>query len=272
MIAFNKEKCIKCQLCINDCGTGVISVGSDGYPQVSDIAGCLKCQHCFAVCPQGAVIFNGTKSEDVDEIGKIPSFDELANLIKSRRSVRRYSGREITPEVMQKLAALLNYTPTGCNDHRLGLVFVTGEKLQLLREGTNRILIKIIRSPFRLLMPKRYKRFFKRLEDKEDVIYRGAPALLLVTVHKDSPCKADDPTIALSWFELAAETLGLGCCWCGFAQRAFRMFPSLRKMLNVPSDHRIGGVILFGYPDIKYFRVIKPEPFNCSIQQSPHTV
>lgn len=265
MIEFNKAKCIKCQLCLKDCITGVISIGSDGYPEIADMAGCLKCSHCFAICPQGAVAINSVKAEDVDEIGTLPSFDDLSNLIKSRRSVRKYSGREITPELMEKLADLLNYTPTGCNDHRLGLVFVTGEKLQLLREETNRILLKIIHSPLRLLMPKRYKRFFKRLEDKEDVIYRGAPALLLVTVHKNAPCKADDPTIALSWFELAAESLGLGCCWCGFAQRALKMFPSLRRMLGVPQDHLIGNVMLFGYPEVKYQRVTRPEPFDCSI-------
>jgi site-specific DNA-cytosine methylase len=49
--------------------------------------------------------------------------------------VRKYSDKEITPELLAKLADLLNYTPTGCNDHRIGLVFVTGERLQTLPDG-----------------------------------------------------------------------------------------------------------------------------------------
>lgn len=264
MITFNKDKCVKCQLCIKDCGTGVIAIGSDGFPQAVRLDNCLKCQHCFAVCPQGAVIFNGTTAEEVESIGKTPSFQELSNLIKSRRSVRKYSDKMVDEATLKQLADLLNYTPTGCNDHRLKITFVTGEKLQLLREETTKILLKIMRGPLSIIMPKRYKRFFKRIET-EDIIYRGAPALILVSVHKKSPCKADDPMIALSWFELAAESLGLGCCWCGFAQRAFRMFPRLRQMVGVPADHKIGNVMLFGYPAVKYHRVTKPEPFDCTV-------
>ena len=265
MIAFDLDKCVKCQLCVKDCGTGVITIGQEGFPEVSDEGSCLKCQHCFAICPQGAVIYNGVAASEVEDIGNIPTFQELANLMKSRRSVRKYSSKPVDGELLKQLASLLDHTPTGCNDHRLKLTFVTGEKLQELRKETDRILLKIMHSPLGWFMPKRYKRFFKRLEDKEDVIYRGAPALLLVSAHRDSPCKADDPLIALSWFELAAESAGLGCCWCGFAQRAFRMFPRLRRMVGVPADHEIGNVILFGYPEVKYRRVTRPEPFDCSI-------
>lgn len=265
MISFNKEKCIKCGLCAADCVTGVIEMAADGFPAPADEKSCLHCQHCFAVCPRGAVVYNGVEAEESDNIGEIPATQALENLMKSRRSVRKYQAKEIPWDTLQRLAATLSYTPTGCNDHRLKLIFVTGKKCDEFRQETNRILLKIMHSPLALLMPKRYKRFFKCIESGEDVIYRGAPAFLVVAVHKKSPCRTEDPLICLTWFELLANSLGLGCCWCGFAQRALQKFSTLRKMLDLDKDYQIGSVILFGYPAVKYRRYTKPENFETTI-------
>lgn len=265
MISFDKEKCIKCQLCINDCGTGVISLDEEGLPKFTGEKGCLKCQHCFAACPAGAVIFNGNSADDAPSIGNYPDTAQLENLMKSRRSVRKYLNKEIPWDVLKRLSDTLAYSPTGCNDHRLKLIFVTGKKTDEFRRKTNNILLKILHSPLALLMPKRYKRFFKRIDDGEDVIYRGAPAFIVVAVHKNSPCKAEDPIIALTWFELLANSMGLGCCWCGFAQRALQKFSSLRNMLELDKNYKVGSVILFGYPNIQYHRQTLPEKFETSI-------
>ena len=175
MITFDLDKCVKCGLCVNDCGTGVIQMNQEGFPEVVDLKSCLKCQHCFAVCPAGAVKFNGVDAARVTAVGNFPETLQLENLMKSRRSVRKYLTKDIPWEVLEKLSDTLAYAPTGCNDHRLKLIFVTGKKCDEFREATRKILMKIIHSPLSLLMPKRYKRFFKRVDEGEDVIYRGAP-------------------------------------------------------------------------------------------------
>ena len=265
MITFDKDKCTRCGLCGSDCITGVIGKGNDGFPVIADEKSCLHCQHCFAVCPQGAVSYNGVKAEDAELINGIPAAESLEMLMKSRRSVRKYQNKEVPWDILQRLSATLAYTPTGCNDRRLKLIFVTGKKTDEFRQATNKIVLKIMHSPLALLMPRRYKRFFKRIEQGEDIIYRGAPAFIVVAVHKKSPCRAEDPLICLTWFELLANSLGLGCCWCGFAQRAFQKFASLRKMLNLGKDYQVGSVILFGYPAVKYQRCIKPESFETKI-------
>ena len=36
-----------------------------------------------------------------------------------RRSIRRFSEKEVPPEILQELLSQLKYSPTGCNDHRL---------------------------------------------------------------------------------------------------------------------------------------------------------
>ena len=265
MITFDKDKCLSCSLCVNDCGTGVIEMAEDGFPAEVRPENCLHCQHCFAVCPAGAVIYNGTDASQTAAAGNFPETVQLENLMKSRRSVRKYQQKDVPWNVLERLSETLAYTPTGCNDHRLKLIFVTGKKTEEFRQATRKILLKIIHSPLVLLMPKRYKKFFKRVDEGEDVIYRGAPAFIVVAVHKKSPCKNEDPLIALTWFELLANSMGLGCCWCGFAQRAFTRFSSLRKMLDLDKDYKVGSVILFGYPDVKYQRQTLPEKFETRI-------
>ena len=265
-ISFDHKKCVKCGLCIADCITGVIQPASeDGLPFVANEKDCLHCQHCFAICPQGAISFNSVTPDESLNIGGTASAESLENLMKSRRSVRKYEDREIPWEVLQRLASTIAYTPTGCNDHRLKLIFVTGQKAEEFRQATNNILVKIMHSPLALLIPRRYKRFFKLIEQGEDVIFRGAPAFIVAAVHKKSPCKTEDPIIALTWFELLANSLGLGCCWCGFAQRALKKFSSLRKLLDLDKNYQIGSVILFGYPKVKYRRYTKPENFETTI-------
>ena len=144
MIVFDHEKCVKCGKCIADCGTGVIEFAQDGYPEVADMAGCLHCQHCFAVCPAGAVSYNSVSANEVEGVDGIADTAALEKLMKSRRSVRHYQKKDVPWDVLQRLASTLAYTPTGCNDHKLKLIFVTGEKTEEFRKKTNQILLKIM--------------------------------------------------------------------------------------------------------------------------------
>ena len=78
---------------------------------------------------------------------------------------------------------------------------------------------------------------------------------------KNAPCKEADPWIALSYFDLLAQTFGVGTCWCGFGVYAFRLIGKMRKALNLPPGYKIGAVLLFGKPAVNYPRATRPEPF-----------
>jgi nitroreductase len=113
---------------------------------------------------------------------------------------------------------------------------------------------------FKLFFP-RYKRFVKQILDGKDVVFRGAPHMIIVGVKKNSPTKVADPLIALSNFDLTCQTLGIGTCWCGFAERAFKASKKMRKQINWPKDYQIGSVMLFGKPDVTYARSTNPEDY-----------
>ncbi len=66
MIKFeiDRDKCIKCGLCTEDCITGCIETDSNGFPVMTDKNRCINCQHCFCVCPKGAITFDGKSPEN----------------------------------------------------------------------------------------------------------------------------------------------------------------------------------------------------------------
>ena len=112
---------------------------------------------------------------------------------------------------------------------------------------------------------KSINRFLDAIKNGEDVIYRGAPHMIVAATPKNAPCAEADPWIALSYFDLLVQSYGLGSCWCGFAVHAFKWNRTLRKRLNLPKGYKIAAVLLFGKPDVNYHRATKPENFKINV-------
>ena len=258
-ININKEKCIRCGMCIKDCLSGCIAFGSDNYPQMKDETRCISCQHCLAICPTGALDFGDKKAENSENV----DYNDVLKLIKSRRSVRQYKEEEIPAEIMSKLKEMLPYIPTGCNSHSLHFSIVeTKTAMDVIRKRVNELLIKTI--SYKAISPivNKFSKYKDALINGEDVIFRGAPHMIVVSSPLSAPCAMVDPIIALSYFELYAQHLGLGTCWCGFAEACLMFFPEICEMLDIPSGYKPVYVMLFGLPGVKYQRTIQPEPYE----------
>ena len=262
-IKINKEKCIRCGACIKDCITYSIEAGADLFPQANNIGEdcCIECNHCMAVCPTGAISVND-KNPDNSLQPNLPEADGVLGLIQTRRSIRQYKSEEISPELFEKLKSMLPYIPTGCNVNSLHFSFVeTRSAMDIIRNYVRKKLLKILKSPF---MPKPANKFAKyktAFENGEDVIFREAPQMVVVSSHIHAPCANVDPIIALSYIELYAHSLGLGTCWCGFAQCCFKLFPKLSEMVQIPDEYKPVYVMLLGYPAVKYHRTTQPKSF-----------
>jgi nitroreductase len=61
-----------------------------------------------------------------------------------------------------------------------------------------------------------------------------------------------DTGIVMTYGMLAAQTLGLGTCWIGFAKIAFDLNRQIKNLAGVKG--RVSGVMTIGYPDVKYYR------------------
>ena len=258
-ITIDQSRCTGCGECVKDCPVGVLKT-ENHVACVVKPENCIKCQHCLAVCPGMAVIFNGIKAEDCFPAGPLPEPEKVINLLRMRRSIRRFSEKEVPPEILQELLSQLKYSPTGCNDHRLQF-FLAEKRSDMItfRNEVNAALKKLVKSPLRFFLPKRYRKFLKVLTPESDLVFRNAPHLLLCATPKKAPCAKDDPTIALTQFEVLCQSYGIGCCWCGFGVRAFKYVKSLKKHLALDKNYQIGGVLLFGYPEVNYPRSTQPD-------------
>ena len=258
----DEQKCTKCGLCTKDCLTGAIIQNENGIPEMKNPLNCIECQHCFAICPQGAISIMEKDPQNSNEIKQINPEDVL-NLIQSRRSLRNYRKENVSKDTIEKLKSMLNYVPTGCNSHNLHFSFIEDiEVMDDFRHKVNEKLISTLNSNVGNLVPKKFEKYKYALIQGEDVIFRDAPHMVVVNAPVSSPCPQQDGIIALSYFELYANSLGLGTLWCGFAQSALKLFPSFCEYLQVPKGYAPIYVMLFGYSNVKYQRTTQPNSFK----------
>ena len=96
--------------------------------------------------------------------------------------------------------------------------------------------------------------------DGMDIIFRGAPHLLITSAPKDAPCPVQDTHIALTTFQLMAHARGVGTVWDGIFMMALAVCPGLTKRLAIPEDHEIGYAMVFGEPEPVYHRTVQRGP------------
>ena len=261
----DENKCIKCGLCVNDCLTGALEKNKDNLPFMKNPLKCIKCQHCFAICPNGAISIMGKNPEDSAAVKQINP-DDILNLIQTRRSTRNYKQENVPKETIEKLKAMLNYVPTGCNFHKLHFSFIEDiNVMDEFRVMVNNKLISLLNTKTVKFFADKLNKFAKYKDgflNGEDVIFRGAPHLVVVSAPIESPCINQDGIIALSYFELYAKSLGLSTLWCGFCQAVLKLFPSFCAYLQIPKGYQPVYVMLFGIGNIEYKRATQPDEFT----------
>ena len=125
--------CNHCLACARICPTEVLTVDDQAVRIDPDtLLGCIACGHCMMVCPEGAVRVTGRGLSPGDLLPlpapeKKAGADELAALMQSRRSVRRFSDREVDAAVLERIVALAATAPMGIPPWDVGCVTVHGQ-------------------------------------------------------------------------------------------------------------------------------------------------
>ncbi len=261
----DQAKCIRCGECVNECPVNILVIG-DTVPFVADgrSGDCIGCQHCLAVCPEGAVSVLGLNPEDSYQLDgtEMPSYLQLDRLLRGRRSVRRYLDEDVDSTVIVKLLQTAFHAPSGRNDRRLSFsVIDRREIMNRFREQTYDGLSELVKNNE---LPAGYDFFVDIVNGwtmyQVDVLFRWAPHLVVATAPIDSPSAEVDTIIALSHFEIAAQGLGLGTLWNGFAKMSISLLPELKIPLKVPEQTLIGFTMSFGKPEVSYARSVQYEP------------
>lgn len=258
----NGDLCVRCGLCVRDCPARIIEREGGAVPFIRPEQGeqCLRCQHCLAVCPTGAISILGRKAADSLLLapGSIPRFDQMAALVRGRRSVRQYRDENVPPALLRRLLTTLANAPTGVNRRELTFIVVDDrDVMQRLRERSLKALAALAeagRLPSRFAyLEQAIPAYFER---KVDMIFRGAPHALVVAAPADAPCPEQDVALALAFFDLLAQSAGLGTVWCGMMKMVLEAVPELKPTFGLTAGH-VYYPMLFGVPAVRYARTVQ---------------
>jgi len=264
--SIDQSLCIRCGLCAADCPVNIIDLRG-GWPAIPapKEAACLRCQHCLAICPTAAVSILGKHPGDSLPLraDSFPDPEKLARLIRGRRSVRSYSPADLDPELIRSLLASAWHAPTGHNDRGVRFTVIDqGAVLSRLREEALARVAELARAralPAGLEFFATFPRSWQR--NRDDMIFRGAPHLLVASAPKGSTVPRHDCLIALATFDLLAQAAGVGTVWNGLATWFFeRIAPDWLERLGIPGDHQLGYMMSFGKPAVVYQRTVQHEP------------
>ena len=263
LIEINKETCTQCGVCAASCSGGIIYFKDGGYPR--QVPGtdeyCMRCGHCVGLCPSGSLTHREMPAVQTPFIEKSLeiSFEQCAQLIKSRRSIREFQDKPVPGEEIERVIDVARYAPTGHNMQEVQwLVINDREKMrQLSAIGADWLRFIMKNNPGMAAM---FEGVIKQLDAGEDVFLRNAPAVATAFAEKNNPIAATDCAIALGYFDLAANTARLGCCWAGFFYMAAGSHPAMVAAVGLPEGFTPYGALMVGYPKYKYQRIPTRKP------------
>lgn len=255
----DEKLCDRCGLCVQDCPSRIIEMAAGAAPRIAPEkeAVCLQCQHCLAICPTAAIEILGRKPGDSLPLvpGGFPALEQMELLVRGRRSVRQYRDENVDPALIRRLLAATANAPSGVNKRELTFSVIDDKAdMQRLREKVLAGLATATRIPERYSYLTEAGKAYR--EQQFDIIFRSAPHALFVSAPPDAPCPSQDVALALAYFELLAQSAGLGTVWWGIAQMVFIVLPELKALVGIPPKH-VYYAMLFGLPSVQYPRTVQ---------------
>lgn len=255
-------------LCVQECVAGVWRE-VDGQPQPVSPEICNACGHCLAVCPAGAVshsLLDETRVRRVNR--KLLDPEVYAEIVASRRSIRRYKNEPVAPEVIEQIIDLARYSPTASNTQNVDYTVVTNRQVmdqvsahvfgfglrlsKLAGSPVGKALLMVFKKTGTVRALNRYLRAMDYYQVQSaagrDYILHNAPVLILISTPKGAPFGPDNCNIAGTNIINFAHASGLGTCYIGFLVLLLKRSRKLRRLLQIPGDRRVHVSLVLGYP------------------------
>ncbi len=150
----------------------------------------------------------------------------MFDVLRKRRSIRKYMDKEIEPEIIDLLKEAVLRSPSSRDIKPWRFIFVTD------RELLDRL---------------------SKAKEHGSSFLGDARLGVAVCAHEDeSDVWIEDCSIASIILQLAGQSLGLGSCWIQIRNRMYsdRMTSEdyIRNVLDLPKGLRVESMISFGYP------------------------
>ncbi|MDY6917506.1 MAG: nitroreductase family protein [Chloroflexota bacterium] len=291
------EKCTGCGLCILNCPFRAWEMGDNEVPKQKDDYECFSCFNCMIACPVDAISIVDTYHVDdgfyhtdpyplpikmplepQDAEGKPDKWTAIEQAIFERRSVRNFKDRPVPEPLIRRVVEAGRFAPSGGNCQPWKFIVVTDKALiHEMDEGVYNVLNGLY-NMYRddemvkglvgmheanpnpgLFDPRIILGGAGAIARRYSPTFLNAPAVILVAADDRA---IDHPKIAMGIcgqnMNLAANALGLGACWVGFAQ-IVSMVPALQEKLGLYEPWRVSTAVVLGYPKFKQHGVVPRE-------------
>lgn len=151
----------------------------------------------------------------------------MLELLKQRRSIRKFKDQEIEPEKIAQLVQGALLSPSSRNFTPWQFIVVTDK--QLLQQLAS---AKQMGSAF----------------------LKNAPLAIVVLADPQvSDVWVEDASIAAILIQMVAVSVGLGSCWIQIRERkhndSVNAEDYIREVLNIPGPLKVEAIVAVGYPD-----------------------
>lgn len=272
--------CTGCGTCVAACPDRVFTLDAGkAVVHAGEFMGCIACGHCVAACPAGSitVVGRGMTPDDAVELPPIAeraTAEQLESLLLARRSVRRYTRREVERAAVDRILAMAAMAPMGIPPSDVGVVVFHGRaKVQAFAQDACDAFAQMgwLSSPWKLALLRPLlgregyvamrdfvRPLLKTLVDQRskgvDCFTYDAPLALLF--HHGPMADPTDAAIAATYAMLAAESLGLGSCLLG-TPVGLNHAKTFKAKYGIPPKNKIGLAITLGYSAEKFHRAVR---------------
>ncbi|MFC1861439.1 nitroreductase family protein [Chloroflexota bacterium] len=184
-------------------------------------------------------------------------YDSLLELVKRRRSIRKFQPKPIPDECLDKILEVAHYAPSGANSQPWEFVVVKDDEpkrriIELIKEDDDKgRKIEMLREP-ELRFPRTPAGYFLA---PVFIILCGDARLkdaypLSSNDHRKSVIFYSSLANVFLYMTLAATTLDLGAQWVSAVNRPY-IQPFVKDMLAIPKELEIYDMLAVGYPDMR---------------------
>ena len=159
----------------------------------------------------------------------------MLNEIRTRRSIRNYTEKTISEEIITQLLESARLAPSGSNSQPWHFIIVRSESTRKKIAEVSHNQKWMVSAPIHIVCVADIRSRIS--EDIQISINEDSPQMEVKQIIRDT-------SIAATHIVLEAESIGLGACWV-----AWFIQEEIRPVLNIPSDKFVVGVLTIGYTE-----------------------
>lgn len=167
---------------------------------------------------------------------------ELLEVIKSRRSIRKFKEEPISREVITELIDTAVWAPSASNGQPWGFVVI--EDREYLQELSSQAIKDLLA---RMEHQPQLEHYRAMLSKPGFNIFYNAPALIIIYGKKESVWTKNDCSMVAQNLMLTAWEKGLGTCWIGFAHYICDT-PEFKEKHKIDPSYELMAPLILGHP------------------------